>query len=96
MMTPDAMVPEVIQVGPWWTASIRPDLWVAGEWDHVEARNRPGEFVQAFLSDIDTPGGEESGYADTWLLEALHRGYGAQGLAEALVLADLIDAQPWT
>jgi len=85
MMTPDAMVPEVIQVGPWWTASIRPDLWVAGEWDHVEARNRPGEFVQAFLSDTDT-----------WLLEALHRGYGAQGLAESLVLADLIDAQPWT
>lgn len=87
-MTPDAPVPEVVRVDAWWSGSVRPDLWTPGEWDSVEHRHGgPGEFVQAFQVEP---------WANDWLVEALHRGYGAPGLAESLVLADLIDAQPWT
>ena len=87
-MTPDAMVPEVVRVYGWWTGSVRPDLWTPGEWNHVEARHgAPAEFVETFQVER---------HANDWLVEALHRGYGAPGLAESLVLADLIDAQPWT
>ena len=72
----------------WWTGSVRPDLWTPGEWDGVECTaDSSRTYLTAFQG--------RQPMVD-WLARRVILGLGVPGVAEADILAGLIDAQPWT